>query len=371
MNDPWWDLPGPDRFLAAVERDLADGRSVVIDLPDHAPAGLEPAVRHRVQQNLCLTWQAATAEATADPVRWLFCRFAPHAIGAGALTERALAESEAFESTVLWVQGIATESWPAWRASLGRFAHTCRSVDERWRPRLCLLRHPDPREAGAGATLPDEPTVVRHAWRGRVDRLDVQLYVARRAAKAAPANESQADAELRTLRHRLKVAVAAELAGSCRQTADLFADAAEADLFDPLPLLRQLAASRDWSATDLSWARGQLDEIEGATFPHSAALAATGDEGQIRRRVWRGQVAVLFPFIEDRRVDLVLNLRLPKEVGDPMSLEIGELAFQVQQNAARFPERVRGYVRELRELRNELAHLNPVNLARFSLTNPF
>ena len=49
MFQAWWGLPGPAGFVGQLERDIRDGRSLVLSLPRHAPTGLREALADRVR----------------------------------------------------------------------------------------------------------------------------------------------------------------------------------------------------------------------------------------------------------------------------------------------------------------------------------
>jgi hypothetical protein len=82
-----------------------------------------------------------------------------------------------------------------------------------------------------------------------------------------------------------------------------------------------------------------IDRLGGRPFSHSAAEVAAGRLEIVRQRVWRGQIAVLFPFLEDRRLQFVRDFRAHLSV--PMqtpyetitefeSLELAQLCYQLR-----------------------------------------
>lgn len=87
---------------------------------------------------------------------------------------------------------------------------------------------------------------------------------------------------------------------------------------------------------------------------------------EIRRRIWRGQVAVLFPFLEQERIDLLKSLkqllRTPfhtkfGEVDDIWELELAHILQQVK---ARVNLDTKQRLQNLVSMRNTLAHLELV-----------
>jgi hypothetical protein len=94
-----------------------------------------------------------------------------------------------------------------------------------------------------------------------------------------------------------------------------------------------------------------------------------GNRAEVKRRVWRGQVAVLYPFIEEQRVKIVPQvrgyLRLPVEttygrVDDPEDLEVGQLLYFLR--GKNIHARLWRLLSILTDMRHALAHLEPVPL---------
>jgi hypothetical protein len=84
--------------------------------------------------------------------------------------------------------------------------------------------------------------------------------------------------------------------------------------------------------------------------------------------LWRGQVGVLLPLIEEERQSLLTALAgqlcVPwrtdwGEITDLYDLEIGHIYAQMANGCVTTDREVRRRVRCLKEIRNELAHLRP------------
>lgn len=123
-----------------------------------------------------------------------------------------------------------------------------------------------------------------------------------------------------------------------------------------------LDASR-WPA----WHGGVVEWLDGEERVTSAALIAAGDREAVWRRVWQGQVRVLYPFIEEQRVRLVPEvggfLRFPLEttygpVDRAIDLEIGQLVYFLRGH--RLPDLTWRQLLVLCNMRHSLAHLRPV-----------
>ena len=88
----------------------------------------------------------------------------------------------------------------------------------------------------------------------------------------------------------------------------------------------------------------------------------------MRQRVWAAQAAVLLPLVNEMRVRLIPHCRrcltLPIEIEsgrwvyDPLDLEVGQLARYLDR--ADIPRRLKQHVRWLRDVRNKVAHMEPL-----------
>ena len=93
-----------------------------------------------------------------------------------------------------------------------------------------------------------------------------------------------------------------------------------------------------------------------------------GDLDEIQHRIWRGQVTVLFAFVEEMRRRILPRvrsyLRLPVEttygiVSDADDLEVGQLLYFLR--GMRLPNKLWGQLKLLTDIRHSLAHLQPVS----------
>jgi hypothetical protein len=110
-----------------------------------------------------------------------------------------------------------------------------------------------------------------------------------------------------------------------------------------------------------------LDDVDGTSVVHAAGVALAKDVAAIRRRLWRAELGIIFPFIEEQRVRLVERLRrylcLPFEtpfgrIDDPNDLEIGHLLWMARRNRA--PHQTLRLLERLVRMRHALAHIEPV-----------
>ncbi len=363
---PWWGLPGPARFIESVRDDLRAGRNIVVALPEHHPAGLRGALAASLRDDDHLYFRVLDlseepAVAASSPARFLHDRYAPIRDPRVDPSARTLALAQPLRGTALWIDGMTDRLWPIWCKFLAEYQDACRMRREFERFLLIV-----PLVGPLTATLPNEELILAvHTWEGIVGRLDMMLHVGRRLERA----------RLDPLFHELASLVLVEVCGSDLILADRLAGAPIEGILDPLPLIRDEAAARGWTgasprdrngSVNTMWACGMVDQLGGRPFPHSAAEVAAGRPETVRQRVWRGQVAVLFPFLEDRRLQFVRDFRhyLKVPVHTPYetivefeSLELSHLCYQLR---SRVSARRLDPLECCRHIRNELAHLRPL-----------
>jgi hypothetical protein len=116
-----------------------------------------------------------------------------------------------------------------------------------------------------------------------------------------------------------------------------------------------------WRNRPVAWEAGSLEDWGGEPAEHALWLAANRRPA-LTKRVWRGQLAMLLPWIEQHRQAIIERERKalrpdPQRSGpDVESLDWGPLAVQLE----RVPE-LRRLLPAFREARNELAHGRPIS----------
>jgi hypothetical protein len=256
---------------------------------------------------------------------------------------------------VIWVDGIPDARWSAWRDFLDEYAELSRSRMEHDRAVFCV-----PAIGERTALLPKEDVACTvHPWRGVLGRLDILWLI----ASLLPAGVAP------RLHVELWVSVATELAGTDAALAARLASTDLATVLNPRPLLEAWAHERGFRADGRpSWVRGEEDLRDGTSFVHSARVLLGHRGGHdIQRRVWRGQVGVLFPFLEEQRALLLSRLsrvvRVPHvtpfgTINDPRDLELSHLAHFARK--AHVEQKLRDDLERLTEMRHRLAHLEAV-----------
>ena len=351
-----WNLPGPARYLGAVERSLLDGASVVLRFPGDVPADLKGALRALLGD----IWQWATVEADAViesaggglVLRGLCERFAPRLLPVARLTLADLCEEEEFRRRLIWIDGLHSNDCGGWLSFLAAYAQASRGVPTLERTRFVALVDGAPR-----TRVTRDICLAVHDWRDVVDEMDL-LFLADSRLR-----DRGVDGKERLL---LATTVARVAAWDCEVATALREEAAEV-ILDPCDALRSLARERGWtSETRQDWGIG----TESGSGSMHAALAAVKEPREVQRRVWSAQTAVLLPEIESTRLDIVRdhrfqiadNLRRTGEGTDPDEMEIGDLVRVFGRPG--FDRQVSRRMGRLREVRNALAHCQPLSAAR-------
>ncbi len=318
-----WDLPGLDRWLTDLAERLCRGLLLLPPLAG-APEGVVHALVARCRD---LRDRRDIRCAAAD------CR-PPAAILAAALdcppTLDALVAPACDQRLAVLDLALDPAGPDApWPTFLRRFAQARRAA-----PGLCILV-PDRPPALAGGDLP-----CAGDWREGLSRGDRVIW----AEKHLPHGRSGLAAEL-------AVALAVEL---CAWRLDLAAELARAGLDD---LTRPLA----W----LGRRRVEPAAEPGRWEACPLALYRAGEIRQLERRIWRAQLSVFFPMLEERRLELIdrhrKRLRIDEHllslgVNSVEEIELGALRFQLRSVLDR---RDADRLDVLSRLRNRLAHRQP------------
>lgn len=375
----WWQLPGPRRFIDGIVQDLRDGKNVVLYLPQWAPRGIQNAVQRVLCEDGCPWHHLVVADAPggdvpsewARPVNLLVSRFVRNPTPGAAWGIPTLLEEDSFAGQYIWLDGLSRATWPAWREFITQYAHHSRHISSLQRTSFIItltgeLTH---------QTIREDVCLSHHWLRGYIEHLDMMLYV----------RSVLSTTGLTSLQQKTAIAVIARLALWDPAVADALAGECFDTILNPLPILRQIAAERGWTARasrvdenpvdktavdDSAWCRGMSEQLEGRHLVHSALIAAHPHTAEIQQRIWSGQVGILFPFIEEERHKLLhklkSKLRLPFEtrfglVDTLFDLEIGHIEAQIQQNYLHVDTHTLHTIQKLRRIRNHLSHLEIVS----------
>lgn len=372
MSAKWWSMPGPSSYVDDIFQELREGKCIIAALPDHVPEGLQTALRRQVYEDAIWAWHTLHADdyEDSDPIELLFALFAPNSQPGIARTAASLAQQESFGCRLIRLDGLTRMTWEKWKRFIVEYSECIRNVPLVKRTLFLVVLTGE-----TALYVPEQQVCLAcHPWSNRVTFLDLQIY------SALLVQEWRAS----ELEKAVSASVLASLAEWDPEVAIRIGEAGPVGLTDPLPILAQMSKDRRWRGENIkspAWHTGMVNSVDGVEKIHSAALAARADSAAIARRVWRGQVGVLLPFVDERRVDLIGALRgslvLPfptrfrnESITDPYDLEIGHIHHQLDR-MIQASQDVHALVDCLYHIRTELSHLRPVDhrrLKQYELT---
>jgi hypothetical protein len=296
MTDLIWRLPGVEAFIETVLRDIVGGSSVILHLPPSAPQGVVAAVdAHSFEDYRYMRWHNVTIQSNHSQLADL-AQLVGHSVGVDtAFSAECLARQPA--ERIYAIEGVNEVNWPVLEVFLERFRQANHQRDETDRD-VFLVSLP----SQLRAPKVDIGLQVRR-WEGITDEIDVRLFL--EVADRSITHTSFSERVLQAVRR----AIAIELAGTDLELARQLIEFELGDLIEPSELLLRYARSTTWCRADLdAWHDGGRDRFRAADHVHSAVLAFSGRGDELTRRVWRGQLTVLFPYLEERRLDILPRL---------------------------------------------------------------
>jgi hypothetical protein len=351
----WWELPGPGRFIQSIVSDLQSGINVVVSLPQHMPQGFIQALRCRFPSGDGFLFERLKCSGDELCVKVLFDRFLPDLPFSVAREPRTVADNDDLNGYLFLVHALTADSWPAWRGFLEVYQRARHGSQKPCPPTFCLLLE-DGLQVGTLAVT--SPCLNVRTYRGAVTSLDMLLYVSERVSEKSS-----------ELLRQVATAVISNLALWDLSVADSLCAESLATILEPNSVLSSLATNRGWTRIQkATWEIGAEQSFEGSQRVHSAWLASSGESEELTRRIWRGQIAILFPFIEERRQDLLRSLAgslviphtkfrgtIPMTIHDPARLEIGDIDYQVRTSGS-YPDELKHLIKCLKRIRDDLAH---------------
>jgi len=350
-----WQLPGPTRFLERCRRRLLRGVSLILPVSRRLPSGFEPALERALRDGDDYRWigllaselGATTPLALAGEIAARFLHDVRYVESFDRLIER-------LERSLLFVDATeASESeTETWLEFVERFRSANHALPEQARSLMVLLIKDDDRE------LRPEVGLERLLWRGAVTRLDGLVL----------ADSLRGSHDESTCRRRTAGSIAAALAGADLDLLAEIADEPLRRLIEPKERLVAYAERRCIDPTEPpNRAAGTLESFDDETRCHSAWLAMAGRDYELRHRIWQGELPILLPRIESRRLELVDEVRSylswPVEapsgkIDDPFDLEVGAMDHYLRRSRA--PQSLKSEIARMRQIRNLLAHSETV-----------
>lgn len=360
----WTSLPGPGHFLDRVENCIRNTRSVISFVPACLDESWMTDLRGRL--GVDFTWR----DLRGGPSEFL--QEVSNRRDGNAFIHCSELITEGIQQHLFCARRISPADWPAWEALLVRFSESQRAEDEF--KRNVMLLHLEQRDFSerVGALF---------------DVCSLHDNLLAEDAYFAASRLIQGGAS-RRLEDEIRMHIAAELALWDFDLCQFLCDAPLESLLEPSDLLFRYVDTREGGdkASNQVFEPAWSSAIRGRRSPvHSALVAKAGDVAELRRRVWRGQVQVLFPLIEEQRCLLIKQVerRAPPvmrkcyelqmllleetphlarfakgEVGGPDApIEIG-LLLSAMSHVKCCPPELKRYVWKLWNMRNKLAHLD-------------
>jgi len=357
MSLHWWDLPGPGAFVGRIAADLRRGASVQICLPAGTRDGLRSALERELSRDQEVVLDTLEARPHLRPVDDVARFFGIAETPGQGMSAQRLLSSHCAQGRFLWVHNFANESWLDWQSFLEDFQAATREVG--LHERLLLILEPP---ATKRAQCREDVELSLRTWDRCVSFTDAYLYAALLLQ----------DRDIAPVARELMIAIIVRLGLSDTSTIECLAERNLGELLDPWEVLREIGVRAGWAGSEMpSWASGSSAVVDGKEYVHSAWLVLHGGEDQVRRRMWQAQIQVLFPFVEERRQELLESckelLRVPfltkngHLISDVSDLEIGHIEYQLYEREAQL--NLRQFAGLLKGIRNDLSHLRLVSAA--------
>jgi hypothetical protein len=356
----WWQMPGPSRMTRSIANDIQAGKNVAICLPKIAPDGILLEIQRLLKPDdfLFCSVKGEDCIDNETPEDTLFRKFAPLASEIEIRTIVALCDQSSFQGRVIFIKDIASNQWPAWKSFLADYESISRTIPIIQRTLFIV------KLLGSNALNPPPPEHLLSIYRydGFVQKIDMFLYVAK-----AFTNRS-----LGNVQKQISMSICTELSQWDIRLCDILANLKFETLLNPTQILFEYSQNMGWNDIihskdrELLWVEGILQEIDSNDMIHSAVIVLY-NERALNHRLWRAELAVIYPLIEEKRQELIHDLqgflRVPyfassgEKIEQIQDLEIGHIYAQLQLKSYSYLDGYRQQVTKLRILRNSLAHL--------------
>jgi hypothetical protein len=369
----FWDLPYPGRFLGDITDALSEGLNCVVFLPDEGPSDFKSMLQRKAgvnQFNGGIEWLVDDGGESSSPVEFLFFNLLSR--NPDPLESNAIGFCTALEymTSVIAVEISSQEACAAWRDFIGDYqsAYMDKEALER-APILLVVRGQGPTSGFMGETA----LRIFH-WNGRVTEIDMNIY----------SHFICQDLEGPRWKKRLIIALIGKLAKWDKGLSEHLRREYRLMLDNPLNLLTKWGSERYFNRTvsdDDRWNVGLEYDYEEVNETHSVVFALQEDKAELKRLIWKAQMSVLFPLIEEHRTELIKLfsgfLDVPfhpptrkNTIKDKSELELGHIQYQLTKkkhklSSKKFTNSQAGvileFIEKLKDIRNQLAHMRPAS----------
>jgi hypothetical protein len=351
----WWELPGPKAFVNAIENDVREGKSVFLHLPDHSPKRLSASLNKALGDDL--RWFSTTIVQDIAPINFLYELLVPNSDAALLRSARSLVSESAFQRQLIWIEGISTKSWPTWSQFFAEYDCASRGIHPARRTQFLV-----PLFNSLGLLKDSEAIGISHQiWDGWLQYGDMLFYSCSWVGERTTPLETE-----------LTIALVAELARWDPELCEWLARFSPEQLIKPKAILAEFSSMRGWNGNLAgpirdAWHRGGCHTVRGRSVLHSCFSSLE----ELERLVWKAEIAVLMPYIEEKRQHLLKkyakNLDIPfttnngEVIHDLYDLEIGHIEWLLTSVSGISREEMEA-ISDLKRARNSLSHLKPVEV---------
>ena len=344
----WWEQVGPRRFYLEVFRALKSG-SVIVWFPAHATEDILVPLDEFAPS---LAGKIYHIDANEEGTPENLVRKEIPGVGPSESPFAALGGGR----DLVVVRSVRQQTWPAWRrfmddyhwyvagarlriADVSRFLVVARAINpEQAPPRVVTIKH------------------VR--YQGYVSLSDTERYCQRLLAGSGQS----------IIERQVSASVIAHVALWDKDIAERLCGRVLSDILNPIDFLQRLAVARKWRSDQPSgWCSGTEHEVEDENCVSSAFLVSCEEYAEVKQRIWRAQLKVLFPFIEQQR-NIFIDLVRQHLTFVPPQTQFAEMEFLALQHLIRnhLPQGAEDtysvflqIASAFGEVRNYLAHRKP------------
>jgi len=334
----WTTLPGPTAFIERTAQDLSETYSVVSQCPAYLDDSWSRKLKARLEG--FYAWN----DVLCSPED--FYRFCAQLCGKEKMHGPHDLQRETLHCQLFYISFPSPEEWSRWTSLLTEFVIAQKTFDEKMERNVILVALNND-----GLEVPNEALLKKR---------DILDFLRDEDPFFHACQCSSRDGGNRSIEEDIRVHVCSELAlwdfDLCRHLLNFSLE----ELLDPTDLLKQYAAEKKGTVESSV----QVDNNNSSKPNKLSAvdLALNGNREELNRRIWRGQVQVLFPLIEDQRYKLIQHLQstcpsvLRNAENDDGVIEIGPL-HRCMLRERKCSPRLVDLARRLKKIRNDVAHL--------------
>lgn len=359
----WWKIPGPQYFIHNIVQELRDGKNVIVLLPEYSPDKFAVAVRESLDEEG--RWERIDYQNSSEslPIDFLYQYYVSDSQLEEIRTISNLFKHDRIKGKIIWIDGVSATSWPSWKKFIIRYESVCRGMSILERTVFCI-----PVKGVSASQAPVEEVCLSvRRYSGISNSLDMLMYASHLTRYSGFSG----------IKAKLVPVIISNLALWDANLAESLSRQSFETLLSPSEFLEKVAIKRGWLSDIRNplWEAGMKDIFEGEESCHSCVLINETGRADLQRRLWSAEVAVLYPYIEEQR-QIILNhlnkflsvpyiTRFGEVINDIKDLEIGHIEAVLSNSNSFSDRRMLNRISDLRKMRNDLAHLIPIENTQF------